>query len=543
MKKVITSGQDTLNKLNSGCSNLMQALAPNYGLPGKTVLNASYSGAPDVLGKGMAIAAAINFRDVTEDAGAALLRSAGEKTAAQTGDGCKTSMLIAQSVIRDGTRSIAAGCNPVFIRRGLELSADVAEKALYAASVSASAASTERIAELVSGDADLGLLVCEALTKVGRDGEVAVRASDNDKCYVQKDSAYSIPAGFQSKYMAESQTLGETVWENAAVFACTAPINSIYDILPLLDEACIQKRPLLILANHIAPDVVRSFVSNIAQGAIRLCSVEMPGVGAAKQSALEDVAALTGAIVFGTPLYPDVSAADLNCCGSAGKVRIMQDRTLLYDTPAGTTGLETHIEHLRALLKLPHNELEDERLRQRIAKLTGSTAELRIAAPTDAQRRYLTARAECALKAARSAANDGVLAGGGTAYIRAIPAVEKLCATLSGDSKVGAEILSNALKAPLRTIASNCGQAPAEVVANVVCKRGNWGFDAASGQYVDMMHNGIIEPTIVLTTALRAAVSVGAQILTAGAAVLTDGIPLSSLPVPDDLHITPQDFL
>ena len=225
-------------------------------------------------------------------------------------------------------------------------------------------------------------------------------------------------------------------------------------------------------------------------------------------------------------------------------MRVTQSKTLIYGASAAETpGLKEYTGHLASLLRLEHNELEDERLRQRIARLTGRTAELRIGAASDAERRLLTSRAECALKAARAAANGGVLPGGGTAYIRALPCVRKLCAGLSGDEKAGAGILAAALEAPLRTLSQNAWYAPSEVTARVAEGHGNYGFDIASGQYSDMLSRGVIDPAAVVITALRSAVSVGAQLLTADAAVLIDGAPISSIPVPDDLHITPHDFM
>lgn len=544
MKKVITNGQVTLHRLNNGCVRLMRAIAPIYGVGVKTVLNAGYTGAPDLLGKGTSAAAVISFADVTENAGAILLRSAGEKTAELTGDGSITTMLIAEAVMREGVRAVSAGCSPVQLRRGIELAEKTVEDALWEMTLPPCDGYTERAAALTAGDEELGGLICQAFKRAGYNGEVTVKPSDTGYSYVSGDSAYSIPAGYQSKYMAENQTLGEAVLENPSVFVCAAPISSIHDILPLLNEASIQKQPLLILAESIAPEVVKSFVSNIAQGVIQLCSVEAPGVGAGKRAALDDAAMLTGAVVFGTPLHPNTKAALLNACGRAAKVRVTQFETKIYGASAAESeGLTGYVTHLTSLLSLEHNELEDERLRQRIARLTGHTAELRIGAKADAEHRLLIARAECALKAARAAAQGGVLPGGGTAYIRAVPYIDKLCASLSGDVKIGAQILASALYAPLRTLAGNSGYIPSEVAAHVAEGHRHFGFDVAAGQYTDMLNSGIIDPSIVLTTALRCAVSVSTQLLTAGAAVLIDSTPVSTMSVPDDLHLTPQDFM
>lgn len=544
MKKVITTGQLTLRKLNNGCSKLMHAIAPTYGSGGKTVLNAGYTGAPELLGKGVSAAAAISFADVTENAGATLLRNAGEKTAEATGDGSITAMLIAEAIIREGLRAVAAGFSPVLLRRGVEFAGNAAEAALRKMALPPCDEYTGLAAALTAGDEELGALVCKALQQAGYDGEVTVKPSDTDRSYVSEETAYSIPAGYQSKYMADSEASGEAVLENAAVFVCASPITSIYDILPLLDEVSIRKQPLLILAESVAPAVVKSFVSNIAQGVIRLCSVEAPGVGAGKHTALEDAAALTGARVFGTPLYSDTKAARLAACGRAAKVRVTQSGTLIYGASAAETpGFKEYTDHLSSLLKLEHNELEDERLRQRIARLTGRTAELRIGAMNETQRRFLSSRAECALKSARAASSGGVLPGGGAAYIRAIPRINRFCDSLPADEKKGAQILAAALEAPLRTLAQNSGYAPSEVAARVAEGHGSYGFDTAAGQYGDMLARGIIDPAAVLTTALRCAVSVGSQFLTADAAVLIDSASVSPAPMPGNVRLTQQGLM
>lgn len=544
MKKVITTGQLTLSKLTDGCSKLMRAIAPTYGFGGKTALNAGYSGAPELLGKGLATAAAISFADVTENAGAVLLRRAGEKTAEATGDGSITAMLIAEAIIREGLRAVAAGFSPVLLRRGIEYAGNAAEDALRQMTLPPSEEYTGLAAALTAGDGELGALVCKAIQQAGYGGEVTVKPSDTERSYVSEETAYSISAGYQSKYMADSEASAEAVLENAAVFVCASPITSIHDILPLLNEVSIRKQPLLILAESVAPVVVKSFVSNIAQGVIRLCSVEAPGVGAGKRATLEDAAALTGACVFGTPLYSDTGAACLAACGRAVKVRVTPSKTLIYGASAAETPeLKEYTDHLSSLLKLEHNELEDERLRQRIARLTGHTAELRIGAMNETQRRFLSARAECALKAARAASSGGILPGGGVAYIHAISHIRRFCASLPEDEKKGAQILAAALEAPLRTLAQNSGYAPSEVASRVAEGHGNYGFDTVAGQYGDMLTRGIIDPADVLITALRSAVSVGAQLLTADAAVLIDSASISSMPMPNKVHLTQQNLV
>lgn len=544
MKKEITLGEETRRKLLAGSQNLIQTVRAAVGPGGRTVLAAGYTGAPEICGKARDAANKLSFRDVTENAGAILLRRAGGETAAAAGDGSGIAMLLAGRIVSEGSRFLSAGYSPVFLRQGIEKSVPAAVDALRKLSLNAPPPQyLARVASLAAQDECLGRLVCEALDKVNYTGEISIKASDTGKSYVCSDASFSVPAGYQSKYMVNREVTQEVLFEDAAVLVCASAIKSVQDILPLLNECSVRKQPLLVIADAIDPAVVKSFVSNIAQGTIQICSVEAPGVGAGKLAWLEDAAIRTGTVVFGTPLHPELRSATLHDCGRAGRARISRDRTALYDGKAEPALLSAHLRHLDSLLALEHNALEDERLHQRIANLSGRTAELRIGAVTEAERSYLTQQAEGAVKAARLSARDGVLPGGGAAYLRAIPAVKAFRAGLTGEEQIGAQILIAALEEPARVIAANAGFAPSVVAARVSEGEGFFGFDAAAGQYGDLAKAGILDSTAVLITALETAASVGAQLLTAEAAVLIDGVPVSALPVPDDLHITPQDFM
>lgn len=544
MKKKISLGEQARGELLYGAGRLAALVRATMGPCGRTVMLAEQTGAPEVAASGSSAAAKIGFPNVTENAGAVLLRRAGETARGKCGDGSATAMIMAECILREGARLIAAGYSPVALRRGVVKALPAAVDALKALALHQPApADIERAASLAAKDEVMGRLVCQALASVDYTGDIAVKASDTGESYVCSDGSFSIPAGYQSKYMATNETLQEAVLQDAAVFVCGCAINSIQDILPLLDESSIQKQPLFILADSINPAVVKSFVSNIAQGVICLCSVEAPGVGAGKQAVLEDTAARTGTVVFGTPLHPDPRSARLCDCGRADMVKVTRTRSAIYGGQAIPAVLDTHIRHLEALLRLEHNELEDDRLHQRLANLKGSNAELRIGAVTESERRYLSGLAESAIKAARGAAREGLLPGGGTAYLRAVPAVKASSIAFPEEERAGAGLLVSALEAPAHVIAANAGFDGAAVAAKVSAGEGFFGFNAATGQYSDLAEAGILDSAATLLSALDAAVSVGAQLLTVESAVLIDGIPISSLPVPDDLHITPQDFL
>jgi chaperonin GroEL len=310
----------------------------------------------------------------------------------------------------------------------------------------------------------------------------------------------------------------------------------------LLNETSIKSERLLVVADSISDEVVKSFVSNIAQGTIKVCSLTVPGVGQGKSSCLEDIAAYTGTVVYGTELYPDFKNVTIGDCGRAKHIRVGRSTTYIYGGRFEPQAMEQYLEHLDALLRLDNNELEDEILRKRIANLKGNKAVVRIGAVTETERRFLTKQAEDAIKVA-SSGRHGILPGGATAYIRAIPAVEKFAAELSEEEHLGAKLLIGAMAVPLKKIAENAGYDGEVVCANVAQLQGAMGFDAESGSYTDMLRRGIVDSADMLVEALKVGAGLSAQFLTVDAAVLIDGTPISDLPVPDDLHLSNSDFM
>lgn len=544
MKKKISLGARAREELFCGAEKLASLARTTMGPGGHNIITASRTGAYEIASSGGSISGDSVFADVTENAGAILLRRAGEAVRESCGDGYASAAVIAESILRGGARLIAAGYSPAALRRGIDKSLPAAADALSALTLrEPSREQLERAVSLAAKDEVIGKLVCQALSDIDYAGEISVKASDTGESYVWADGSFSVSAGYQSKYMVTNDTLQEAVLQDAAVFVCACAINSIQDILPLLDECSIRKQPLFILAESVSPAVVKSFVSNIAQGVISVCSVEAPGVGAGKLAILEDAAARTGTVVFGTPLHPDTRSAGLCDCGRADKVKVSLTRSAVYGGKAKPDELDAHIRKLEAMLHLEHNELEDERLRQRLANLKGLNAELRVGAVTESERRFLAELAESAVKAARSGARSGLLPGGGTAYIRAVPALRDVSSAFSEEERAGAALLMSALEQPARTIAANAGFNGTEIAARLRDGEGFFGFDVSTGKFLDLAEAGILDPADTVLCALNAAASVGAQFLTAEAAVLIAAAPVSAMPVPDDLHITPQDFL
>lgn len=541
MKKKIAAGSELREAMLRGAGDLNKAVRATLGPEGRGVLTAGRVGAPELARKAADVQ--IRPRDVMENTGAILLRSAAEKTAERAGDGSVLAMLIAEALMREGNRLIAAGYGAVPLRRGLERCLPAAAEAVREQAVRApDRRLLAALAAVSAGDESLGALIAEALDRLGTEGYVSVRPSDTHSCYLEGEQAFCMERGWSSRYMATDTVSMETHFDDAAVFVCAAPINSIYDILPLLDEVSRGGERLLVVADTIGDEVVKSFVSNLAQGTIRLCSVCVPGVGKAKQDWLSDAAALTGALLFGTPEHPDPKEARLCDCGRAGHVRVGRDSTRI-ENGLGGEALERHLTMLRAQLKMDNNELEDETLRRRIAALSGNAAVLRVGAATEMERRSLTKQAQGALRTVFDAARRGPVPGGGLAFVRAAAAVKRFAASLPEEERAAADALAAALEAPLRQIAENAGYAAGPVVAAVRAAEGAVGFDALSGRVTDLLEAGVVDSLGMCLAALETGVALAAQFLSVDAAVLIDGTPIEDLPVPDDLHLSRSDFM
>ena len=543
MKRKITTGTETREALLRGADKLCAAVRTVIGPQGRSVLLSGRVGAPDIGHRAGTVAKQLRFADVTENAGAILLRSAGEKTAERAGDGAARAMLLAGELMHRGNRLIAAGCSPVSLRRGLERCIPVLLEALRAQAVTASDGHMlAALASVAAGDKALGALVAGAFEQVGPEGYVAVKASDTEECRLERVDAFTLERGWSSRHMATDTVSQETVFEDAAVFVCETPLSSIYDMLPLLNEVSLSGERLLVLADSVADEVIRSFVSNIAQGAIRICSVSAPGVGQARRDWLADTAAYTGAAVFGTVERPDLKQARLSDCGRAGRVVVTRDSTRIENGRGGEL-LERRLKQLRTLQRLEHNELEDEQLRRRIANLSGETAVLRIGAVTESERRALSAQAEGALRAVFDAARNGLVPGGGVAFLRAGSAVRRFAASLPGEERAAGELLADALEAPCALLAANAGHAPGPVLAALKTVEGPMGFDVLTGEITDLLAAGIVDSLGSTIAAAETGVGLAAQFLTVDAAVLIDGTPVEDLPVPDDLNLSPSDFV
>lgn len=523
MKMKITTGGTLRSDMLRGIDKAADAAAAVYGPCGRSVMLSRPAGRPAAAVKGSEIVKEIEPEDVNEAAGVRLLGNMAESMTEQYGDGSTVAILLARSIFRSGVKNIAAGACPVAMRRGASLAARAAVQELRSRSVPAEGKKDiAAAASAAAGSAELGRLAAEALEAVNFRGSVSVRASGTELSYVEHEDGLSFDRGYNSPYMSTDTSKMEAVLENALVFLCSRKIETIDEILPLLNEVSLSGEQLLIVAEDLSERVLTSLLSNLAQKTIKVCAAKAPGYGLAIRDYLEDIAAFTGTVVFGTEAAPELGRAAASDCGRAGYVRVTRDSTLIVGGAGDAGDVAEYVKRLRALLAQAPNELQREKLEQRIASLTDGTAILRIGAVSEVERKSLTEKAAAALSAAKAGFRGGLLPGGGRAYADIAPAVRRACEGLSGDELTGAMAVIGALSEPLRQLAGNAGVEPAEVLSG-------------SAEVADAAE--------VLIAALEKASALAAQLFTAEAAVLADERPRAPEPVPDNIRTSPGDFM
>lgn len=543
VKRKISGEKGTREALLRGVEIVADAVAPAYGPGGRGVILAGFGGMPQISMSGSAVAESIELRNVNENAGAQLLRRIGAETVKAAGDGATTAMLLARSILAGGMKNIAAGANPVFLREGLNSAAAVAREELDRAAVKCSGREgAARLAVVASGSEEIGELVADALESVSFRGTISIRPSDTNKCYFQHNDGLAFDRGYNSPFMSTDMVKMEAEFENSLIFLCNRKINKIEEILPLLDSVSRAKESLLIIAEDLSEPVLTSLLSNISQGTIKVCAAKAPGFGLYRREYLEDIAALTGAVVFGTEINSRSELANISSCGRAHKVRVSRDATFISGGAGDKASLKQYVERLEFQRNTSKNELETEKLSRRIANLTDGTAVIRIGARTEQERKLLTEMAESGLKAALAGLKGGLLPGGGTAYIRALPAIKEAVSRMDGDRRTGAQLLEQALRTPLYQLARNSGFDPDSVLNTVTHGTGAFGFDASEGRFKDMLTAGIVDASSVLITALDKAASGAGQMLSAGGMVLIDAVRTPQS-VPDNIHTQPSDFI
>ncbi len=512
-------------RMLKGIDKLTNAVAVTMGPTGRNVIiNKSYGG-PTVTKDGVTVAKEIELEDRFENMGAKLVAEVAQKTSDLAGDGTTTATVLARAIFREGIRSIVSGCNPTAVRRGIERAVEAAEEFLIAMAKPVSRKDQAEVANVgaisANNDMEIGKLIAEALHRVGNDGVITVEEGKSRETTVEYVDGMQFDKGYISPYFINRPTEMDCEMENCKILLFEKKISNIRDIVPILEKVSQTGQPLLIIAEDVDAEALTLLVVNRLRGTLNVCAIKAPGFGDRRKAMLGDIATLTGGTLISEDLGIQLEKLTIDQLGTAKKVTIDKSTTTIVEGAGSRKDVNARIEQLRKGIEASDSDYDREKLQERLAKLTGGVAVVKVGAETEAEMKQKKARVEDALHATRAAIEEGILPGGGVALLRAREAVEKVRSAAKGDEKIGVDIVFRALDAPIRQIAEN-GGIDGAVVADTILEKGkNFGYEANSGQYVDMFKAGVIDPVKVVRTALRNAASIAGLLLTTDAMVST----------------------
>ena len=516
MAKQLQYGDEARRSLERGINTLADTVKITLGPKGRNVMLDKKFGSPLITNDGVTIAKEIELEDPFENMGAQLVKEVASKTNDVVGDGTTTATLLAQSIIHEGLRNLAAGAGPMQLRVGIEKATDAAVEAIKA--VSRPVEDKKAIAHVgtvSSQDVHIGELIADAMEKVGNDGVITVEESKTMQTELTIVEGMQFDRGYASAYMVTNTDKMECVLDDALVLITDKKISNIQDLLPLLEKIVQQGRKLLIIAEDIEGEALSTLVVNKLRGVFQCAAVKAPGFGDRRKAMLEDIAVLTGGTVISSDLGMELKEVELNMLGSARQIKIDKDNTTIVEGGGDAEAFRARVALIKNQIEDTTSDYDREKLQERLAKLAGGVAVINVGAATETEMKERKLRIEDALAATRAAVEEGSVPGGGVALLSAIPAVTKLVGELEGDEKTGAKIILRALEEPMRQIAINAGLDGSVIVENVKREdKKDFGFDAAKGEYVDMIEKGILDPTKVTRSALQNAASVAAMVLT-----------------------------
>ena len=520
MAKEIKFSEDARKGLIKGINTLADTVKVTLGPKGRNVILDKEYGTPLITNDGVTIAREIECEDKFENMGAQLLKEVATKTNDVAGDGTTTATLLAQAIIREGMRNLAAGANPMVLQKGIEKAVEktVEEIKNFSTEVSSKEA-IEQVASISAANEQVGKLISEAMEKVGNDGVITVEESKSMGTSLDVVEGMQFDRGYLSPYMVTDSDKMVAELEDPYILITDKKISNIQEILPLLEQVLQASKPLLIIADDIDGEALATLVVNSLRGTLNVVGVKAPGYGDRRKDMLQDIAILTGGQVVSSDLGQDLKDATIDMLGSAAKVRVEKDLTVIVNGAGEKSEIENRISHIKNQIEESDSEFDKEKLQERLAKLSGGVAVIQVGAATEVELKERKLRIEDALAATRAAVEEGIVAGGGTVLIDSIDAVAKVVDELEGDEKTGANIILKALEEPLRQIAENAGLEGSVIVEQVKTKEAGIGFDAYKAEYVDMKKAGIVDPTKVTRSALQNAASVASMILTTEAAV------------------------
>ncbi len=516
MAKMIIHGEEARKKLQCGIDQLADTVKVTIGPKGRNVVLGKKYGAPQVTNDGVTIAKEVELEDPFENMGAQMIREVASKTNDVAGDGTTTATVLAQAITREGLKNLSAGANPMVMRKGIEKAVDVAVEAIKANSVPVSdSAAIARVGTVSSGDESVGALIARAMEEVGTDGIITIEESKTAETELELVKGMQFDRGYISPYMVTDTDKMEAVLDDAFLLITDKKISSIQEILPILEPVVKAGKKMIIIAEDVEGDALATLLLNRLRGNFNVVCVKAPGFGDRRKAMLQDIAVMTGGTVISSELNMELTEATLNDLGRAHQVVVTKDNTTIVDGAGDPNAILARAHEIRSSIATTTSEYDKEKLMERLAKLAGGVAVIKVGAQTEIAMKEQKLRVEDALNAARAAVEEGIVAGGGTAQVNAISAVEELIATLHGDEKTGARIIAAALQAPIRQIAQNAG-VDGSVVYEKVRNSGKigWGYNAYTEEYCDMISEGIVDPTKVTRSSLEYAASVAACVLT-----------------------------
>ena len=537
MSKLIKRGDEARKALEAGVNSLADTVKITLGPKGRNVVLDKKYGAPLITNDGVTIAKEIELDDPFENMGAQLVKEVSTKTNDVAGDGTTTATLLAQAMIHEGLKNLAAGANPIVVKKGMAkaVEAAVAEVKKQAKTVDGSK-DIARVGAVSSGDEEIGKLIADAMEKVSADGVITIEESKTAETYSEVVEGMQFDRGYITPYMVTDTEKMEAVLDDALILITDKKISNIQELLPVLEQVVQSGKKLLIIAEDVEGDALSTLIVNRLRGTLNVVCVKAPGFGDRRKEMLQDIATLTGGTVISEEVGLELKTATIDMLGRARQVKVTKENTTIVDGAGDAQAIKDRVAQIRAQIAVTTSDYDKEKLQERLAKLAGGVAVIKVGAATETEMKEKKLRIEDALNATRAAVEEGVVAGGGTIFINVIPAVQALLDSVEGDEKTGVQIVAKALEAPIRQIAANAGLDGSVILEKVrTSGKMGYGFDAYKEEYCDMVASGIIDPAKVTRSALENAASVSAMVLTTESLVADKPEPPAPAPAAPDM--------
>jgi len=519
MAKELRFGQEARNSILRGVNILADVVKVTLGPKGRNVILEKSFGSPTVTKDGVTVAKEIELEDKFENMGAQMVKEVASKTSDTAGDGTTTATVLAQAIYREGSKVVAAGANPMDVKRGIDMAVEEVIKELK--KLSKPTKDQKEISQVgkisANNDETIGNIIAEAMNKVGKEGVITVEEAKGMETTLDVVEGMQFDRGYLSPYFVTNPEKMEAVLEDVYILLNEKKISNMKDMLPILEQIAKMGKPLLILAEDVEGEALATLVVNKLRGTLKCCSVKAPGFGDRRKAMLEDIGILTGGRVISEDLGIKLENIKLNDLGRAKRITVDKDNTTIVDGAGDKDDIEARVKQIRAQIEETTSDYDREKLQERLAKIIGGVAVINVGAATETEMKEKKARVEDALNATRAAVEEGIVPGGGVAYLRCLPALDKM--KLEGDMKMGVDLVKRSLEEPIRQIANNAGQEGSVVTEKVRNEKGSFGFDAARDEYTDMIKAGIIDPTKVVRLALQNAASVASLMITTEAIV------------------------